>query len=220
MQAVVLLHTRQVEGPDGVAPLLAEGLSLAGLPPATASAAWLDFEVSRLREGARKAAAAGDAITAFFYRQIVMCLLAHASSCWEAPPPPGADGSSTPQRESSGSGGCAIAEAASGVLADACTPGKCLSDGGSLPPGEEASPQWGSSRDTDASPQQPESHAFRFRQLMGAWQAGRGSSGSSPQQPPPPQPPASIVAEFVSPLSGALHAVAACCCACAYLQSC
>lgn len=214
-QAVVLLHTRQVEGPESVAPLLAEGLSLAGLPPATPSA-WLDFEVQRLREGARKAAAAGDQVTAFFYRQVVMCLLAHVSACWDAPLPQpadgmgAADGAATLQAE--GSGGSTDTGVATPSV-EASTPQKVALDGQSdsgslsLPPGEDATPQRGDSGDVSPahSQQPPSSQAARFRQLMGAWSAGRTSSGSSPQQAP--QPPAAA-ARAPSPLSG----TACCCC--------
>ena len=211
VQAVVLLHTRQVEGPEGVAPLLAEGLALAGLPPANPSA-WLDFEVQRLREGARKAAGAGDQVTAFLYRQVVMCLLAHVSACWDAPPPPpaaaaddaaaAADDGTAPQPEASDG------SAAAGVAtppAEASTPQKSgLSDSGSLPPGDCATPQRDGSGDASPSQQPPSSQAARFRQLMGAWSAGRTSSGSSPQQAP--QPPGATPSRAASPLSGACAA--------------
>ena len=68
LQAVVLLHMRQCEGGAAVAPLLLEGMALAGLSPR--SQAWLDFEVGRLRDAARAAARQGDPITEFFYKQV------------------------------------------------------------------------------------------------------------------------------------------------------
>jgi hypothetical protein len=68
LQALALLHMRQCEGGAAVAPLLLEGMALAGLSPC--SQAWLDFEVGRLRDAARAAAQQGDPITEFFYKQV------------------------------------------------------------------------------------------------------------------------------------------------------
>ena len=68
LQAVALLHMRQCEGGAAVAPLLLEGMALAGLSPR--SQAWLDFEVGRLRDAARAAAQQADPIAEFFYKQV------------------------------------------------------------------------------------------------------------------------------------------------------
>ena len=67
---MTLLCLRQRDA-SGVAPLLLEALGLAGLDPAPAAqAAWLDFEVARLRDGAAAAERGDDPVVHFFYKQV------------------------------------------------------------------------------------------------------------------------------------------------------
>lgn len=74
-----------------LAPLLLEALALAGLDMAAEAAKgqawpeppnWLEFEVRRMCDGAAAAAAAGDAVTEFFYLQVTLSLLAVICGAW------------------------------------------------------------------------------------------------------------------------------------------
>lgn len=237
LEAAVLLFMRQVEGPTAVAPLLAQGIALAGLdaPPR----AWLDFEVrpplragvgttwactavgaawclppprpchitrrrrrgagqvGRLRDGAAKAVRQGDPITAFFYKHVVMCLLAHLSGSWEQ------------QEQVAGQLQAAAAAEDGSTASEAASPGA-------------ASPGSGDATSPEAArtPEAGASHAARFRHLMGTWQSSRsiGSPGPSPQQAPAQPSPSSERAPLGT-LSGAPCALCTPCCAVRSLPS-
>lgn len=177
-------------------------------PPALPAA-----QVGRLRDGARSAAQQGDPITAFLYRQLIMCLLAHTSGTWDGQQLQQQQQSGTPlqQEGSGGSGGSASGVATPSV--DAGTPARCAQDSSELPSLDASSLPAGSSTEPSLSPprqqtQQPHatpeqqgSEAARFRQLMDTWQAGRGSPAAAPSPQQAPEPPGSA-AQPVSPLSG------------------
>lgn len=171
-------------------------------------------QVGRLRDGARSAAQQGDPITAFLYRQLIMCLLAHASGTWDgqlAQQAQQAQQAGTPlQQEGSSSSGSSAADVATPSV-DAGTPARCPQDSSELPSLDASSLPAGSSADPSLSPprqqapqQTPEqqaSEAARFRQLMDSWQAGRGSPAAAPSPQQAPEPPGSA-AQSASPLSG------------------
>lgn len=134
LQAVVLHHLRQCEGGDVVAPLVAEGLALAGLEGR--GQAWLDFEVARLRDAAARAAAQGDPITEFFYKQVLMCLLAYQFGAWGAPQ----QQQQQPALQHEASNGSSAAGVGTPPVA-ASTPHKSTSDSSSLLLGDELAPE-------------------------------------------------------------------------------
>ncbi|PSC69879.1 U-box domain-containing 4 [Micractinium conductrix] len=197
LQAVVLHHLRRCEGSAAVAPLLMDALRLAGLEPDNA-AGWLDFEVGRLRDGAARAALQGDAITEFFYKQVLMCLLAHQCGAW-APQQPSQQPAEKQQllqpqaatlfgideQQQQDCGADTLQQQASSGSSDpgvgtppvlAGTPQKCASNSSSMHSDE-------SEAVAAAERQQQARLAGRLQQLMSAWDGGR-SGGSSAQVSP------------------------------------
>lgn len=173
--------------------------------------------MGRLRDGARGAAQQGDPITAFLYRQLIMCLLAHTSGTWDGQQTQqaqqAAQQGATPLQQEGSGGSAGLAVGVATPSADEGTPARCAQDSSELPSLDGASSQAaGSSSDPSLSPprlqQQAEgtpepqgSEAARFRQLMDTWQAGRGSPAPAPSTQQAPEPPGSAT-QPASPLSG------------------
>ena len=133
-----------------------------------------------------------------------MCLLAHTSGTWEAQQPGGGGSAQLLPEPSDGSGSLAAGVAT--PPAGAGTPARPAGSSSELPSIDASPAAAGGGSEPSPSPPPPEaqgSQAERFRRLMDAWQAGRGSPAPGPSPQQAPEPPSAAASQPASPLSGA-----------------